>query len=79
MCQKQTQVTGWILQHVNLHTDTCQHPRMYLVEGCQVVSGLDEEGLVDPRVVHVVGGCCHQTQEHVQRTQLLCQLQQTNL
>lgn len=53
--------------HVSTHT--------YLVEGCQVVSGLYQEGLVDPRMVHIVGGGCHQTQEHIQRTQLLCQLQ----
>lgn len=48
---------------------------VYLVERRQVVSGLDEEGLVDSGMVHVVGGCCHQTQEHIQRAQLLCQLQ----
>lgn len=53
--------------HVSTHT--------YLVEGCQVVSGLNQKGLVDPRMVHIVGGCCHQTQEHIQRTQLLRQLQ----
>lgn len=68
--------TGWtLIKHRSTpHTDTC-HGCMYLVEGCQVVSGLDEEGLIDPRMVHIVGGRCHQTQEHVQRTQLLCQLQ----
>lgn len=50
----------------------------YLIEGCQVVSGLDEERLVDPGVVYVVGSCCHQSQEHLLRAQVLCQLQYTN-
>lgn len=36
--------------------------------------GLDEEGLVDARVVHVVRGRRHQAQEDVQRTELLHQL-----
>jgi len=49
--------------------------RRYLVERRQVVSGLNEEWLVDSRMVHVVGGCGHQTQKHVQGTQLLCQLE----
>lgn len=49
----------------------------YLVERSQVVPGLDEEGLVDPWVVHVVSCCSHEAQEHVQRAQLLCQLQDT--
>lgn len=44
-----------------------------------MVSGLDEEGLVDSRMVHVMGSCCHQTQEYVQRTQMLCQLQHSNV
>lgn len=60
---------------------THNHPQsgVYLVEGCQVVSGLDEEGLVDSRMVHVMGSCCHQTQKYVQRTQVLCQLQHSNV
>lgn len=60
---------------ISLDTKPTAHA-VYLVEGCQVVSGLNEERLVDPRMVHVVSSCRHQTQEHVQRTQLLCQLQQ---
>lgn len=55
------------------------HTRAYLVERCQVMPGLDEKGLVDSRMVHVMGGSCHQTQEYIQRTQLLCQLQHTNI
>lgn len=47
----------------------------YLVEGGQVVLGLDEEGLVDARVVYVMGGGRHQAQKDVQRTELLRQLQ----
>lgn len=46
----------------------------HLVERSQVVPGLDEEGLVDPGVVHVVSRRRHEAQEHVQRAQLLCQL-----
>lgn len=64
--------------HSNTHTDTCQYTRVYLVEGRQVVSGLDEEGLVDSGMVHIVGGCRHQTKEDIQRTQLLHQLQHTS-
>lgn len=30
-------------------------------------------------MVHIMGGCCHQTQEHIQRTQLLRQLQHTKV
>lgn len=40
-----------------------------------MVLGLDEEGLVDAGVVHVVGGRRHQAQEDVHRTELLRQLQ----
>jgi len=65
------------LQHVHPRADTHQHVCVYLVEGGQVVSGLDEEGLVDPRMVHVMGRRCHQAQEHVQGSQLLRQLQHT--
>lgn len=68
-------ITGWTLNLLHILTFTLT--RVYLVEGGQVVSGLDEEGLVDSGMVHVVGGCCHETKEHVQRTQLLCQLQHT--
>lgn len=50
----------------------------HLVERSQVVPGLDEEGLVDPWVVHVVSCRSHEAQEHVQRAQLLCQLQNTH-
>lgn len=51
---------------------------VYLAERSQVVPGLDEEGLVDPWVVHIMGCCSHESQEHVQRAQLLCQLQNTH-
>ncbi len=74
MCFSQTEQQA----HADPPTNTQQHTRVYLVEGCQVVSGFDEEGLVDPRMVHIVSSCCHQPQEHVQRTQLLCQLQHTD-
>lgn len=40
--------------------------------------GLDQEGLVDTRVVHVVGGRRGQTQENIQETQLLRQLWRGN-
>lgn len=65
--------------HTHRQTLTpCQHGPVYLVEGGQVVSGLDEEGLVDSGMVHVVGRCRHQTQKHVQWTQLLRQLERTS-
>ena len=51
---------------------------LYLVERSQVVPGLDEEGLVDPWVVHIMSCCSHEAQEDVQRAQLLCQLQNTH-
>lgn len=64
--------TATIIKHTLMSSATSA---VYLIERCQVVSGLDEEGLVDSGMVHVVGGCCHQTQEHIQRAELLCQLQ----
>lgn len=57
-----------------IHLSTCA---FHLVERSQVVPGLDEEGLVDPWVVHVVSCRSHEAQEHVQRAQLLRQLQHT--
>lgn len=54
------------------------NPMFYLVERSQVVPGLDEEGLVDPWVVHIMSRCSHEAQEHVQRAQLLRQLQNTH-
>lgn len=51
----------------------------YLVKRSQMVSGFDEKGLVDPWMVHVMSRCSYQTQEHVQRSQLICQLQNTNM
>lgn len=50
----------------------------HLVERGQVVPGLDEEGLVDPWVVHVMSCRSHEAQEHVQGAQLLRQLQHTH-
>lgn len=35
------------------------HRSKHLVERGQVVLRLDEERLVDSRVVHIVGGSCH--------------------
>ena len=64
------------LTHAHAHTQTHARSVCDLVEAGKVVSGLDEEGLVDPRVIHVVGGGCHQAEEHVQRAQLLRQLRQ---
>lgn len=64
----------------SIRTDNKTRPltqAVYLVEGSQVVPGLDEEGLVDPGVVHVVSRRSHQAQEDVQRAQLLRQLQNT--
>lgn len=63
---------------VNPDADTHPPACVYLVEGCQVVSGFNEKRLVDSRVIHVMSCCCHQTQEHIQRSQLLRQLQNTN-
>lgn len=69
---------GW--SGSSIRTENKTHPltqAVYLVERSQVVPGLDEEGLVDPGVVHVVSRRSHEAQEHVQRAQLLRQLQNT--
>lgn len=73
--------TGWNINPVQTqpHIDTHQDVCMYLVEGRQVVSSLDEKRLVDSGVIDVVSGCSRQTQEHIQRSQLLGQLQCTKI
>lgn len=38
---------------------------VYPVEGSKIVVGLDEERLVDPRVVQIVCGGCQQSQQNI--------------
>lgn len=38
---------------------------VYPVEGSEIVVGLDEERLIDPRMVQIVCGGCQQSQQNV--------------
>lgn len=44
---------------------------VYPVEGSEIVVGLDEERLVDPRMVQIVCGGCQQPQQNVTGGQIL--------
>lgn len=47
-----------------------------LVQAGQMVFGLDQEGLVDPGVVHVVGSCRQKGQENIQWREVMSDLQE---